>query len=144
LQAPSGESPANLERVKDLEFFAAFYPGLKSVQAPSGALAWKGPLPLADGSCAQIATIEDPNSPDRLYAIAGKSQNPVLAATLAQYQARTFPAARYAVWNLEHALNQALCRRKKKRLRKPNRNTAQQATVSIHISPPPASQTQQS
>jgi hypothetical protein len=105
---------ANPQRAKDQEFFAEFYPGLKSLLSKDiGALYWKGRLPLVDGSHADVVAIEDPDDKSRSYSIATSSKNPVIADVLAQYRERKFRSARHAVLHLERDLNQALYRGKK-------------------------------
>ena len=102
------------ERAKDQEFFAEFYPGLKPLLSKEiGAPYWKGPLPLVDGSRAEVVAMEDPDDRARSYSIASSSKNPAVADILAQYKERKFRSARHAVLHLERDLNQALYRGKK-------------------------------
>jgi hypothetical protein len=104
---------ANLQRVKDQEFFSEFYPGMKVLLAKEiGAPYWKGSLALVDGSRAEVVAVEDPDDKAHSYSIRSSSKNPVLAEILTQYRDRKFPAARHAVLNLERELNQALYRGK--------------------------------
>ena len=110
---PPQTCAANPERAKDQEFFAEFYPGLKALlSAGTGALYWKGPLPLVDGSRADVVTMEDPDDKMRSYSIATSCKNPVIADVLTQYPARKFRSARHAVLQLERDLNVALYRGK--------------------------------
>lgn len=111
---PAQTGVANPQRVKDQEFFAEFYPGLKALLSKdTGAPYWKGPLPLVDGSRAEVVAIEDPDDKARSYSIATSYKNPVIADILTQYQARKFRSARHAVLQIERDLNQALYRGKK-------------------------------
>ena len=104
---------ANIERVKDQEFFSEFYPGMKVLLAKElGAPYWKGSLALVDGSRADVVAVEDPDDKAHSYSIRSACKNPVLAEVLAQYRDRKFPAARHAVLNLERELNHALYRGK--------------------------------
>jgi hypothetical protein len=107
-------SAANPQRAKDQEFFSEFYPGLKALLSKdSGAPYWKGPLPLVDGSRAEVVAMENLDDKARPYSIATSSKNPVIADILAQYKERKFPSARHAVLHLERDVNQALYRGKK-------------------------------
>jgi hypothetical protein len=108
---PNGANP---ERAKDQEFFSEFYPGLKALLSKeSGALYWKGPLPLVDGSRAEMVAVEDPDDKARSYSIASSAKDPAVADILERYKERKFRAARHAVLHLERDLNQALYRGKK-------------------------------
>ena len=111
---PAQTGNANPQRVKDQEFFAEFYPGLKALLSKdSGAPYWKGPLPLVDGSRAEVVAMEDPDDRAPSYSIATSCKNPVIDEILTQYRARKFRSARHAVVHLERDLNQALYRGKK-------------------------------
>jgi hypothetical protein len=108
---PNGANP---ERVKDQELFSEFYPGLKALLSKdSGAPYWKGPLPLVDGSRAEVVAMEDPDDKARSYSIASSAKDPAVADILERYKERKFPSARHAVLHLERDLNQALYRGKK-------------------------------
>lgn len=107
--APRRNDAANLQRVKDQDFFSEFYPEMKVLLAKDiNAPYWKGSLSLADGSRAEVVAVEDPDDKARSYSIASSCKNPVLADTLAKYRARKFPSARHAVLSLERDLNHAL------------------------------------
>jgi len=107
----SSSTAPNPERAKDQEFFSEFYPSLKALLVKeSGAPYWKGPLPLVDGSPAEVVAMEDPDDRARSYSIATSCKNPVIADILAQYKKRKFRSARHAVFHLERDLNQALYR----------------------------------
>jgi len=112
---PHGHPSApNLERAKDQEFFAEFYPYLKPLLSKDvSAPYWKGPLPLVDGSRTLVVAMEDPLDNMRSYSIAASSSNPIITETLTQYRDRKFRSARHAVLELERDLNQALYRGKK-------------------------------
>src|SRR5258708_3858646 len=70
LQSEAVRAAANPERAKDREFFADFYPALKSLLSKSsGSPYWKGPLSLVDGSQADVVTIEDSDSSVPSYSI---------------------------------------------------------------------------
>ena len=71
---------------------------------------WKGPLPLVDGSLAEVVTMEDSADLARSYSIATSCKNPAIADILAQYKERKFRSARHAVLHFERDLNQALYR----------------------------------
>lgn len=107
-------SMPNLERAKDQEFFAEFYPHLRALYSKDvGALYWKGPLLLVDGSSTEVVTIENADGPLPFYSIATTFKNSIVADILVQYQDRKFRSARHAVLELERDLNQALFRGKK-------------------------------
>ena len=104
----------NLERAKDQEFFADFYPHLKVFYSKDvGSLYWKGSLSLVDGSCAEVVAIENADGHLPFYLIATTFKNSIVADILVQYRDRKFRSARHAVLELERALNQALFREKK-------------------------------
>jgi hypothetical protein len=113
LRANAGSNEPNPERVKDQDFFAELYPGLKPFSKDKNTPYWKGPLPLVDGSRATVVAMEDPEDKARSYSIAASSANPAIADILAQYKQRKFRSARHAVLQLERDLNQALYRGKK-------------------------------
>jgi hypothetical protein len=112
---PRGQSAAaNPERAKDQEFFAEFYQGLKPLLSKNaGALYWRGPLTLVDGSHAEVVAMEDPDDARPSYSIATSSKEPTIVDVLARYQDRKFRSARHAVLHFERDLNQALYRGKK-------------------------------
>jgi hypothetical protein len=111
---PRQPTAPNPERVNDQEFFAEFYHGLKPLLSKNaGALYWKGPIALVDGSRAEVVAMEDPDDPRRSYSIATSSKEPAIAAVLARYQDQKFRSARHAVLHFERDLNQALYRGKK-------------------------------
>jgi hypothetical protein len=112
---PHGQPAApNPERAKDQEFFADFYHDLKPLLSKNGgALYWKGPLTLVDGSCAEVVAMEDPGDPQRSYSIATSSKKPAIADVLARSRDQKFRSARHAVLHFERDLNQALYRGKK-------------------------------
>jgi hypothetical protein len=108
-QPDAQPSAPNPERAKDQEFFAEFYQGLKPLLSKNaGALYWKGPLTLVDGSRAEVVAMEDADDPHRSYSIATSSKEPVIADVLARYQDRKFRSARHAVLHFERDLNEAL------------------------------------
>jgi hypothetical protein len=111
---PSIEVGLNPQRATDQEFFAEFYPGLKSLLSKDvGALYWKGFLPLIDGSRADVVAMENSDDKAHSYSIATSFKNPVIGDVLANYKERKFRSARHAVLHLERDLNQALYRGKK-------------------------------
>ena len=102
---------ANPERAKDKEFFADFYPALKSLFSERiGAPYWKGPLTLLDGSTIDIVALETIDVEPPEYSIITSPDIKVCADTIAAYKGRRFPTARHAVLHLERDLNQALYR----------------------------------
>lgn len=105
---------ANPERAKDNEFFAEFYPGLKSMfseklQAPY----WKGPLTLIDGSHLDVVAVEAGESEGSEYSIVTSGDNEACAHTLSTYKGRKFSAARHAIVQLEKDLNRAIYQNRK-------------------------------
>jgi hypothetical protein len=114
LRANGPSVAPNPERVKDQEYFADFYPDLKPLVAKNtGAPYWKGPLPLVDGSRAEIVAMENTGGAAASYAIATSCKNPLFGDILTLYHERQFRSARHAVIDLERDLNQALYRGKK-------------------------------
>jgi len=114
LQPSSQQAAPNLERAKDQDFFSEFYPNLKALFSKSaGALYWKGPLALVDGSHADVVAIENSGDIAPFYLIATASENSILADVSTSYKERQFRSARHAVLHLKDDLNQALYRRKK-------------------------------
>jgi hypothetical protein len=101
----------NIERVKDQEFFADFYPHLKALFSKSvGALYWKGALRLIDGSHAEVVAIEKSADTAPFYSITSDCQEAATADVVAEYRKRRFRSARHAVVHLERDLNQAVYR----------------------------------
>jgi hypothetical protein len=112
-QEDEPQAAPNPERAKDQAFFAEFYPNLKPFLSKSaGALYWKGPLSLVDGSHAEVVAMESPDGRQSSYSIASSCKNPLIVDTLTRYRERQFRSARHAVINLERDLNQALYRGK--------------------------------
>ena len=110
---PSRPAP-NPERAKDKEFFSEFYPELKALLSKTvGAPYWKGPVPLVDGSRAEVVAMETTDAGRPLYSIMSSCGNPAVTETLDRYQQRHFRSARQAVLELERDLNQAIYRGKK-------------------------------
>jgi hypothetical protein len=105
---------ANIERVRDQEFFSEFYLNLKPIFSRSlGALCWKGKLELIDGSRAEVLAVEHSNERDPFYSITITGQSFPLSNGLASYGERTFKSARHAVLHLERDMNRELFRNKK-------------------------------
>lgn len=116
--APTGDGSSaggkNPERVKDHEFFAEFYPGLKPLLSKAaGAPYWKGALNLVDGSKADIVAMESADGDTPYYSIATSLKSTAISDTVEQYGKRQFRSARHAVLDLEKDLNQALYQSKK-------------------------------
>ena len=102
----------NIERVKDQDFFADFYPGLRVLFSKGvGALYWKGALALIDGSRAEVLAMENSTDGEQFYSITTGREE--FTEAMAEYKERRFRSARHAVWNLQNDLNQALYRHKK-------------------------------
>jgi hypothetical protein len=111
--ATSHISP-NIERVKDQEFFSDFYPSLKALlDKRGGAVYWKGPLPLIDGSRAEVLAMEDLDNGKLSYLVTAKHSEHALAGVLSDYKERKFRSARHAVLHLQADLNQAMYRQRK-------------------------------
>lgn len=99
---------SNVERTKDQDFFADFYPHLKALLSKSiGAVYWKGQLELVDGSNVQVVAVEDTSNGVPSYSITA-SGSQAIADILVTYKERRFPSARRAVLGLERDLNKAL------------------------------------
>jgi hypothetical protein len=109
-----GQTQSNVERAKDQEFFSDFYPHLKpSVSESAGALYWKGPVTLIDGSHVKVLTMENSGHGGPSYSITAGGDEPALAEVLSGYRERQFRSARHAVLYLQADLNQALYRHRK-------------------------------
>jgi hypothetical protein len=105
---------ANPERAKDQEFFAEFYPDLKSLFSQRlGAPYWKGPLTLIDGSRIDVVAVESADSDTPEYSIVTAGDNETCAETLVGYKGRKFGAARHAIFQLERDLNRAIYQNRK-------------------------------
>ena len=103
--------PANPERVKDKDFFADFYPDLKSLfserlKAPY----WKGSLTLVDGSRLDVVAVESADGRSPEYSIVTAGEHPALGQALAAYKGRKFASARHAIIQLERDLNREIYR----------------------------------
>ena len=105
-------SDANLERVKDQEFFSEFYPGLQPAFSRSiGAVYWKGELPLIDGSYVDVLAMESASNEGPSYSVTITKPKGSVLDVLDGYKERTFRSARHAVLQLERDLNRELYRR---------------------------------
>lgn len=108
----------NLERAKDQGFFSEFYPEMKALMSKdTGAVYWKGPVALIDGSEVTVVAAEDAKggvSPS--YSIVTSCRNPAVSEIVTQYQARQFRSAREAVFHLERDLNRALFQERRRQL----------------------------
>jgi proteasome lid subunit RPN8/RPN11 len=105
---------ANVERVRDQEFFVEFFPGLKpGFSKTLGALYWKGQLALVDGSHAEVLVMESKNNGKPFYSIALTGRNLPLSRVLESYKDRSFNSARAAVFHLERDVNRELYRGRK-------------------------------
>lgn len=105
------EENINPERAKDEELFSTFYPGLKALFSKKlGALYWKGPLDLIDGSHLEVAAIETVANGTAEYSITAASDGVVAADVMDRYRNRTFGSARLAIVSLERDLNRSLFR----------------------------------
>lgn len=107
--APTRDVPPtpNLERVKDQEFFSEFYSGLKpGFSRALGALYWKGPLNLIDGSRAEVLVMESPDGSNPSYSIT--IPGPGSPGLISKYRDRNFKSARHAVLHLEKDMNREI------------------------------------
>ncbi len=101
------EATTNLERVKDQEFFSEFFSGLKpGFSKALGALYWKGPVNLIDGSRAEVLVMESPDGDNPSYSIKIAGPNP--PTVISNYRARNFKSARHAVLQLEKDMNREI------------------------------------
>lgn len=99
----------NLERPKDVELFSTLYPSLKSLfSSKAGALYWKGPLELIDGSRLEIVALETATDGHASYSVIAATECQTVADVLKAYRERTFSSARQAVIALERDINRAL------------------------------------
>lgn len=107
-----GTTPAiasNAQRAKDQEFFADFCPHLKARYSKSvGALYWKGPMALIDGSRLELLVMEHLEDSASSYSIMVSSPDAALLKVLDLYQDRRFDSARQAVMQLRDNLNHEL------------------------------------
>jgi len=102
------------QRVKDQELFADFYPHLKVfVSKNLGALYWKGPMALIDGSNVELLVMENGGDQAPSYSIKVSSPEAALHEVLDLYQERQFESARHAVMQLRDNLNHLLFTRRK-------------------------------
>lgn len=105
---------ANLERVKDQEFFSEFYPDFKPLFSKGmGSFYWKGKLDFIDGTPANIVAIENQIEGKSAYSITITGQKLPALDVLASCSDRTFRSARQAVLNIERDINRELFRKKK-------------------------------
>ena len=101
----------NIERARDQGFFSEFYPQLKSLMSKeTGAVYWKGPVTLVDGSSASVVAVEETNGTDTSYSVAISSSDPAIAEVGHRYRHQQFRSAREALMTLERDLNRALYR----------------------------------
>jgi hypothetical protein len=111
---PEGHSSANVERVKDQEFFSDFYPGLKPLlDKKGGAVYWKGRLTLIDDSHAEVLAMENLDGGKPFYLVAAKHHEQAFSGVLGSYRDRQFRSARHAVLQLQADLNHAMYRHRK-------------------------------
>jgi hypothetical protein len=106
--------PPNPERAKDKDFFAEFYPDLKSLFSEKlRAPYWKGPLILIDGSRLDVVAVESQAKNSAEYSIMTAGDHSACAEALARYRGRTFSSARHAIIELERELNREIYRTRK-------------------------------
>jgi hypothetical protein len=98
----------NAQRVKDQEFFSDFYPNVSAhLSKSAGALYWKGPIRLVDGSQVDVVAIEHPDVGAH-YSITLSNPDQKYTDVLASYKDRHFDSARKAVVQLRDNLNSLL------------------------------------
>lgn len=115
LASSNQQGAPNLERAKDQDFFSEFYPNLKALFSKrAGAVYWKGPLSLVDGSQADVVALEELGDQAPFYLITAASENSTLSEVSASYKERKFRSARQAVHHLKDDLNEALYRSRKR------------------------------
>jgi len=106
-QAPA--AIPNGQRVKDQDYFADFYPHLKALFSKSlGALYWKGPVSLIDGSRVELLVMETDEDGTASYSITVNAPDKALGEVLDLYKDRKFESARHAVTQLRDNLNHRL------------------------------------
>lgn len=104
----------NAQRVKDQEFFADFYPHLRALFSKNlGALYWKGPMALIDGSRVELLVMENAGDSAPSYSIKVNSPDAALREVLDLYQDRQFESGRHAVMQLRDNLNHLLFTQRK-------------------------------
>jgi hypothetical protein len=97
------------QRAKDQEFLSEFFPHLSAlVSKRLGALYWKGPVVLIDGSRAEMLILENQADGDQGYSITISNPEPRFSEVLELYSGRTFQSARQAVMQLRDNLNHLL------------------------------------
>jgi integrative and conjugative element protein (TIGR02256 family) len=105
------QATANLERVKDQEFFSEFYSGLRAGFSKAlGTLYWKGRVHLIDGSHTEVLVMESSDGHKPSYSITIPGPKPPDAIT--NYRDRNFKSARHAVLHLEKDINREIFLRK--------------------------------
>jgi hypothetical protein len=105
---PAPAAIPNAQRVKDQEFFSDFYPSVGAhLSKSAGALYWKGPVRLIDGSHVDIVAIEHPDDATK-YSVTLSNPDQKYADVLASYKVRKFDSARHAVVQLRDNLNSLL------------------------------------
>jgi hypothetical protein len=98
---------ANLERVRDQEFFSEFYSDLRpGFSKALGALYWKGRVPFVDGSHREVLVMECADGHKPSYTITIPGANP--PHVIDNYRDRNFKSARQAVVNLQKDLDRHL------------------------------------
>lgn len=98
-----------MERTRDRDFFTEFYPQLKSlISTDSGAVYWKGPVTLVDGSEANVVAMEETQGSRTSYTIATSCKKPEATEIGRRYRQQQFRSAREAVVSIERELNRAI------------------------------------
>ena len=104
----------NVQRVKDQELFADFYPHLKALLSKNfGTLYWKGPVALIDGSRVEFLVMENSGDSAPSYSITLKAADAAFGEVLELYKDRQFESARHAVMQLRDNLNHLLFMQRK-------------------------------
>lgn len=103
-------SEANLERVKDQDFFSEFYRGLQPAFSNKlGTLYWKGEFSLIDGTNTTFLAMENAeNGRDLSYSITIIEPKGAARDISEMYKQRTFRSARHGLMQLERDINREL------------------------------------
>lgn len=108
----AGVSDFKVQRVKDQEFFAEFYPHIRpAFSKQMGSLYWKGEVALIDGSTIGLAAIEMDSAEGKCYSVTLTSACGPLPDMIEHNKRKNFSSARRAVWHLIDDLNRELYRR---------------------------------
>ena len=102
------KNPLKENRVHDRDFISQFYPKVAPFQSTELGIYWRGPIPLIDGSAAEVVVVEDSTGAIPKYTVNLRSPPEWLTGTGKAICGEEYPSCRAALLSTERMCNAEL------------------------------------